>query len=123
MHNSMSREAFTKAQRKEIRRLAGVAYERELSAASAQLESEFARWRKGEIDVFGLNELIHKFHNGASRDLYKVYAMGEAHWGVASAIARGLLTESEVDPAILESLSESIQRGHEFAQEEEEKEA
>lgn len=50
-----------------------MAYERELSMATEELASRFARWRAGEIDVFELNEFIHESHNDASRDLYKIY--------------------------------------------------
>jgi len=100
----MSMDSFTKGHRREIRRLAGLAHERELSTAAGSLESEFGRWRRGEIDVFELNEHIHKFHDGVSRELYKAYAMGRLEFSVAGAIARGVLQESEVDPAILEGL-------------------
>lgn len=48
-----------------------------------------------------LNDCIHKFHDGVSRDLYKRYAMGESEWSVASAIARNVLKESEIDHSIL----------------------
>jgi hypothetical protein len=100
----MSVRSFSKAQRREIRRLAGMAHERELDAAAAELQLEFERWRRKEIDVFVLNDHIHKFHDGVSRDLYKRYAMGDAEWSVASAVARDVLKESEIDCSILETL-------------------
>jgi hypothetical protein len=52
----MSTRSFSKAERREIRRLAGVAHERELSNAAADLQARFADWREGRIDVFALNE-------------------------------------------------------------------
>jgi hypothetical protein len=116
----MSSHPFTKAQRREIGRLAGLAHERELSAAAAELQSQFEKWRCREIDVFILNEQIHKFHDGVSRDLYKRYAMGEAHWSVASAIARGVLKESEVDAAVIENLRSVIELARQMSQEDEE---
>jgi hypothetical protein len=64
---------LTKKQKAELRRLAGLAHERELSAAIRELDLEFERWKKGEISVFALNERIHKFHHGISRDLYALY--------------------------------------------------
>lgn len=95
---------MTKAQRREVRRLAGVVYERELAAALGQLESAFGRWHRGEIDAFALNDEIHRFHDGASKDLWKQYALGEAGFGLAAAIARGILKETEVNTAILKNL-------------------
>ena len=115
----MSTRPFTKAERHEIRRLAGVAHERELSKAAADLQSVFEQWRNGKLDVFALNEQIHRFHDGISRDLYKRYAMGEAHWSVASGIARGILKESEVLPALLENLRGLIDLARERNREDE----
>jgi hypothetical protein len=94
-----------------------LAHERELSTAAGQLQSEFDRWRRGEIDVYVLNDHIHKFHDGVSRELYKRYAMGEAEWGVASAIAREVLNESEIDRSILEGLRSMIEWGRQTRQE------
>jgi len=115
----MNMDSFTKGQRREICRLAGLAHERELSTAAGSLESEFGRWRRGEIDVFELNEHIHKFHDGVSRELYKAYAMGRPEFSVAGAIVRRVLKESEVDPAILEGLRRLIELGRETEQENE----
>jgi len=42
------RRDLTKAQRRRIRELAGIAYDRELSRELTDLEQEFARWRSGE---------------------------------------------------------------------------
>lgn len=100
----MNAHSFTKAQRREIRRLAGLAHERELGVAAGRLQAEFERWRRGEFDVFVLNDHIHKFHDGVSRDLFKRYCMGDEEWSVASAIDREVLKESEVDRPILEAL-------------------
>jgi hypothetical protein len=74
----------------------------------------------GEIDVFVLNDCIHKFHDGVSRDLYKRYAMGESEWSVASAIARNVLKESEIDHSILNGLRSVIELARQMRQEDEE---
>jgi len=102
---------MSKAQKREIRKLEGVAYEREMADAVSKLQAEFERWRQGEMDVFELNERIHKFHDGISRELYKKYAMaGSAvEWVVASAVVNGIVKESEVDPAALEYLQRYIE--------------
>jgi hypothetical protein len=46
--------------------------------------------------------------------------MGEAHWSVASAIARGILKESEVLPALVKSLRSVIDLAREMDREDEE---
>ena len=60
----MGLRSFSKAQKREVRRLAGLAHERELAAAVDNLRAQFERWRAGEFDVFELNERIHQFHDG-----------------------------------------------------------
>ena len=105
----MPARPLTKKQKAELRRLAGLAHERELSAALSNLESEFGRWRRGEISVFELNDRIHRFHHGVSRDLYKLYDPRDAEIVVPGAIARGTLKEQEVDPALLKNLAELIE--------------
>jgi hypothetical protein len=104
----MSIRPLTKAQKREIRRLTGLAHARELAMAAGELQAQFERWSKGEFDVFELNERIHQYHDGISRDLYKRYVMGEAEWSLAAAIAREIVREPEVDPAILEYLRDLI---------------
>ena len=89
--------------------MAGLAHERELSAALSNLESEFGRWRRGEISVFELNDRIHRFHHGVSRDLYKLYDPRDAEIVVPGAIARGTLKEQEVDPPLLRNVAELIE--------------
>ena len=100
---------LTKKQKAELRRLAGLAHERELSAAIRELDLEFERWKNGEISVFALNERIHKFHHGISRDLYALYDSRRAELTVPGAIARDTLRQDEIDPSLLQNLAELIQ--------------
>ena len=104
----MSTCPLSKAQLREVRRLGGIAYERELNNAASDLQAQFESWRKGEIDVFALNEQIHKYHNGISRDLYKQYTMGEPTWNLAAAINQNVIKEAEVDSRILENIRSLI---------------
>jgi len=50
-----------KVQRRRLRELAELAYERELSRELSDLEAEFGRWRSGETNAFDLSEAIHGF--------------------------------------------------------------
>jgi hypothetical protein len=100
---------LTKTQKAELRRLAGLAHERELSAAIGELEAEFGRWRRGEISVFELNKRIHEYHHGISRDLYNLYDPRDAEMVVPAAIVRGTIREDELEPILLQNLSNLIQ--------------
>ncbi len=93
---------YSKAIKRRIRELAGLAYERSLSAALADLDSEFARWRQGQCDAFELEECIHKFHDGVARDLWKKYspqAGAMLDFCVAEAIVTGKISVEEAGTA------------------------
>lgn len=96
---------MTKSQEKRLRELAGIAYERELAAASEALLAEFRRWDAKEIDVFQLNEKIHEFHNGISRALYGRYVGMDPGIAVAFALNNGVLKRTEIDGDLLSSMS------------------
>jgi len=99
---------FGKAQRKELRRLAAVAYERELGTALAALEAQFREWHTGKIDVHDLSDVIHQFHNGVARDLYVTYTRLEPQVAVAQAVARKVLRDDDVPPTFREALQSLI---------------
>ena len=101
----MNARTITKAQKRELRRLAALAHERDLAAAAGALEQQFNLWRQGRLDVFALNEEIHKYHNGISRELYKRYVLGEPEMALAFAVQRGLVLEKEVTPEVLDYIS------------------
>ena len=86
---------FTKAQRRRLRELGAIAYERDLSAELSKLETEFGRWRAGEIDAHELSDRIHRFHQGPARKLFSMYDHSNLDFAVAHAIHRGSITEEE----------------------------
>jgi len=103
---------YRKKTKKESRRLAGLAHERELEEALADLNLKFKQWEKKELDSFELDSEIHKFHNKISREIFKKYNSYnmEDHF-VAIAIVNGLIDKDEVDQEAykeLESLIEKI---------------
>jgi hypothetical protein len=96
----MSRwDELSKKQKKHIREMAGVAYEREMTSALDKLLETFQKWKKGELNPFDVNEAIHEFHNGISRDLYKQYAIGgdQPDMAVVIALAHGVLKIEELN--------------------------
>jgi len=99
----LSQPSLTKPQRRALRELGALAYDRELSAELAKVESEFARWRSGSIDAFELESVIHRFHQGPARKLHSRYCGGELDllFQVAAALFHGALTERDVPPDLL----------------------
>jgi hypothetical protein len=86
-----------KAVRKAIRELASLAYERELSIELSALRGKFDEWHRDVIDAFELEQAIHRFHNGAARELFNRYSSGAMlDHAVAGAVIRGALQENEL---------------------------
>jgi hypothetical protein len=83
--------------RKKLRELCKIAYARELDHHLEQLEQNFDKWRNKNIDCWNLNDLIHDFHDGTSRDLYKIYhyTKDEAYL-VSRAVQLGFLQQDEL---------------------------
>ena len=96
---------FTRLERKELRRLAGMAYERELAKVLEALEKNFLQWRKGKINPFELSDLIHKFHNGIARDLWNFYETGHIELNVRHAVAEEIVSKAEISPCLLVKLN------------------
>jgi len=87
----------TKAQKKHLRILSATAHERELSQALGELFAKFQEWQKGDLSPWDLNQEIHEFHDGKSRNLYKFYVMNhEPLFRVASALANGVIDIDEI---------------------------
>jgi hypothetical protein len=94
--------------KKRIRRLAreyaGRAHELELRQALAPLADAFRGWERGELDSFGISNLIHRFHQGPAREIYLQYAI-EPEPAVARAIVTGLIARESVPAELLEHLA------------------
>ena len=101
-------EQFSKSERKDLRALAGIAYERELARALTQLEADFASWHAGERSPFDVSDAIHEFHNGIARELYVFYG-GNPSTCVAHALATGVLRSDEVASQLAAKLSALVE--------------
>jgi len=84
-------DELTKKQKKHIREMAGVAYERAMTAALNKLLASFQKWKQDGMTPFDLDEEIHRYHNGTARDLYNHYGTGDPDMAVLVALAKGIL--------------------------------
>ncbi len=87
---------YPKHIKKQLNTLMSEAYERELTRELTQLAARFDEWRAGQIAPGELNDLIHQYHQGPAREIYKRYDFGDADLAVARAVAQGLLAEDEI---------------------------
>jgi hypothetical protein len=97
-------ERFSKPEKRLLRDLAAEAHESELSEALGELYEEFTKWADNGLGAFEMNEKIHEFHNGVSRELYKQYVLNDPHFAVAAGLSRKVLAHSQVAPELLEKL-------------------
>jgi hypothetical protein len=100
----------TKAERKILRKLAALAYERELTRCLSRLESNFADWRASRIGVAELNDSIHEYHDGSSRNLWTKYSRISPEEVVGIAVAEGILEQDDVPDAVCELVTEWAER-------------
>ena len=101
-------DRYTKAQKKKLRQLKDIVYERELDHSLEKLYQGFQKWRNKEIDGFELNGLIHKHHQGASREIWKFYTYADPYMAVAHAVNQGLLEKEDIPEDILEIIDTRI---------------
>ena len=100
---------FTKAEQRILRKLADLAYERELANALESLYGKFGKWKENKMTPFSLSDEIHAFHNGISRDLWALYDNRNNHIVVARAVACGIITREEVDRTVLQKIDHYIE--------------
>ena len=104
------RNDYPKHIKKLIRQFVEKAYEREMHLELEKLETNFTAWRAGEISVHELNNLIHRYHNGISRELYVKYTSHDSPQDMllAYAIVTGILPRAEVPDELVEALARQI---------------
>lgn len=101
-------EPPTKAVKRALRELAARAHEEDLPRALLTVSAAFDRWRAEELGSGDLAQIIHEFHDGPARELYKFYT-GEHGWAVGYAIANGLIEREQVPPAVREHCRGAIE--------------
>lgn len=102
--------SYTRSEQKQLRKLVSMAYARELARELETLEGSFREWRAGTIDPHELSDRIHAFHDGPSRELWKLYNGKALELLVARAVEEGWLTLEEVPSDV----HEPVRRGLAF---------
>ncbi|MBW1894903.1 MAG: hypothetical protein JRI91_14595 [Deltaproteobacteria bacterium] len=101
--------SYSKAVKKKMSHLAGLAHQREQEEYLAKLAEKFDAWRKKEIDCWDLTDAIHQFHQKDAQNVYKVYDSNDDYdIQVARGIRFGLLKREEVDEDVLTSIEDLL---------------
>jgi hypothetical protein len=92
-----------------VREWAAIAHDRELRKALSELRVQFDRCERGDIDAVELNELVHRFHQDTSREIWKRYARTHLEPAVASAVAAGVLRKEELPAELVQHIAGLIE--------------
>jgi hypothetical protein len=87
-----------------VREWAAVAHDRDLRKALGELRVQFDRWGRGDLSAFELNDMVHQFHDGTSREIWKRYATNHLEPAVASALVAGVLRREELPEELLQHI-------------------
>jgi len=88
-----------------VREYATIAHDRELGQALRGLDVQFDQWRSGAIGPAELNDLIHQFHDGHSRDVWRNYATNGLEPALGFAVATGILRKEDLPAELLQHLA------------------
>ncbi len=95
---------YTKAVNKKMRELSNQAYERELRQELKKLAEQFKLWEDSQIDTWDLEQKVHKFHNGAARELYKRYDMVSPEMILPYALFKEIIMYEELPEEIVDDM-------------------
>ncbi len=87
---------ISKQAKRQLRELAGIAYERELRAALKPVEQALADMYAGKCDAFAASEVIRQFHQKPSRDLWVQYNQMESEFSIAAALLDNIISPEEI---------------------------
>ncbi|MGH7454247.1 MAG: hypothetical protein ACRENG_23030 [bacterium] len=87
---------ISKKAKRQLRLLAGIAYERELRAALKPVEQALADMHAGKCDAFAVSEIIHHFHQNEARDLWVRYNRMDPDFSVSAALLDNIISPEEI---------------------------
>ena len=90
---------FTKSERKRIRQLASLAWERGLRIELQKIAGAMEEMESGGLTAFEVTDRIHQFHDGPSRDLYKQFSKSVPWLEVCRAHIDGTLSDDDIADA------------------------
>ena len=99
---------MNKKQKKKIKELAHLAWQREIDKELNSLSKGFEKWKNKEIDSADLVELIHKFHNGSARQIWVKYNNSNLEEILIFAVASDILKKEEIPENIYNTIKEKI---------------
>jgi hypothetical protein len=102
-------DKYPKRIRKLIREFIPFCYEAELRKALTPLSEAFEQWKNGNLSSFDISEMIHEFHQGAAREIWKRYNNNPfVDISIAWAIVDGIVKSDQFPPELIETLKDAF---------------
>ena len=104
-------DKLSKNQKRHLRELSKIAYERDLAKCLEELFAKFENWRNKNISVWELDESVHEYHQSISKKLHERYSINNPLFTVALGISNGVISIEQVDESCkdrVQSLVEAI---------------
>jgi hypothetical protein len=98
----------SKRLKKELRQHVGRAWEAEMKAALGDLAAKFDGWRAGHVSTADLDAAIHKYHDGAAREIWRRFSTNDLKMPLAHAVAVGLIEEQSLSPEVRDHISSMV---------------
>ena len=92
-------EKFSKSERRFVRELAQIAWERQLRNEIEKLKVVFGEMDAGIASPFDVQERSHQFEVDVARDLFQRYSPSDPWFAVCRARYDGVLTEEDFERA------------------------
>ena len=88
---------FTKSEKRRIRELAAIAWERQLRSELTTIGDAIKRMTEHQASPHDINDLIHEFHDGISRELFNRFSGSKPWLAVCLAhIYDSVLTDGDI---------------------------
>ncbi len=87
---------LTKSERRHVQELAGLAWERQLRDEIGTVGDAIREMEADKLCPHEVNDIIHRYHNGASRDLYMRYSDSLPWFALCRAYFDGVITDDDL---------------------------
>ena len=87
---------FTKSEKRHVGELAALAWDRQLRAELARIGDAIDSMNEQQSSPHSVNDLIHDFHTGISRELFTRFNTNKPWVGVCHAYYDGVLTDDDI---------------------------
>jgi hypothetical protein len=87
---------FSKLEKQQIRKLADLAWERQLRTALEVVGQSISQMTNNQKSAFDVADEIHRYHVGVAQDLYKIFSPLLPWFGVLRAYCDRVITNEDV---------------------------